>query len=61
METVELIEIQKLYRDCHVEMVENQPIRSFLNTGVLNNRLNCDYSFMNRNSISLNYDNVNTI
>jgi hypothetical protein len=56
METVELIEIQKLYRDCHVEMVENQPIRSSLNTGSLNNRLNCDYSFMNRNSISLNYD-----
>ena len=46
METVELIEIQKLYRDCHVEMVENQPIRSSLNTGSLNNRLNLSkYSF----------------
>ena len=58
MKTVELIEIEKLYMDCHVEMVENQPIRTSLNTGSMNNKLNCDYSFMNRNSISLNYNNT---
>ena len=58
MKTVELIEIEKLYMDCHVEMVKNQQIRTSLNTGSMNNRLNCDYSFMNRNSISSNYNNT---
>ena len=58
MKTVELIEIEKLYMDCHVEMVKKQPIRTSLNTGSMNNRLNCDYSFMNRNSISSNYNNT---
>ena len=58
MKTVELIEIEKLYMDCHVEMVKHQPIRTSLNIGSMNNRLNCDYSFMNRNSISSNYNNT---
>ena len=58
MKTVELIEIEKLYMDCHVEMVKNQQIRTSLNAGSMNNRLNCDYSFMNRNSISSNYNNT---
>lgn len=58
MKTVELIEIEKLYMDCHVEMVKSQPIRTSLNNGSMNNRLNCDYSFMNRNSISSNYNNT---
>ena len=48
MKTVELIEIEKLYMDCHVEMVKNQPIRTSLNTGFMNNR----------NSISSNYNNT---
>ena len=41
-----------------VEMVKNQPIRTSLNNGSMNNKLNCDYSFMNRNSISSNYNNT---
>jgi hypothetical protein len=44
MKTVELIEIEKLYMDCHVEMVKNQPIRTSLNTGSMNNRLNYERS-----------------
>lgn len=58
MKTEELIEIEKLYMDCHVDMNQDQPIRTSLNTGSINNRLNCDYSFMNRNSVYLNYNNT---
>lgn len=58
MGTVEISEIEKLYMDCHVKQVDNQPIRTSLNTGSMNNRLNSDYSFMNRNSISLSHNNV---
>ena len=56
MKVVELKEIEKLYKDCHVEMVEEQ---SNLNVGSINNRLNCDYGFMNKNFIASNYINTN--
>lgn len=56
MKTVELIEIEKLYTTCNVKGTENHPIRTTLNMGTLNNKLNCDYSFMNRNSVSANYN-----
>lgn len=56
MKTVELIEIENLYTACKVKEMENYPIRTSLNMGTLNNKLNCDYSFMNRNSVSANYN-----
>lgn len=59
MKVVELKEIEKLYKDCHVEMVEEQSIRTNLNVGSINNRLNCDYGFMNKNFIAYNYINTN--
>ena len=58
MKTEELIEIEKLYMDCHVDMNQDQPIRTSLNTESINNRLNCDYSFMNRNLNYLKCDNI---
>ena len=60
MKTVELEEIKKLYTTCHVRTVENQSIRTCLNTGNMSNKLNCDYSFMNRNSISAIMQNIST-
>ena len=51
MKTVELEEIKKLY-------TENQSIRTCLNTGNMSNKLNCDYSFMNRNLNYLKCDNI---
>lgn len=59
MKVVELKEIEKLYKDCHVEMVEEQSIRTNLNVGSINNRLNCDYGFMSKNFIASNYINTN--
>lgn len=56
MKTVDLIEIEKLYTACKVNETRNSPIRTSLNMGTLNNKLNCDYSFMNRNSVSANYN-----
>lgn len=41
--------------------VENQSIRTCLNTGNMSNKLNCDYSFMNRNLNYLKCDNINRI
>lgn len=53
MKTVELEEIKKLYTTCHVRTVENQSIRTCLNTGNMSNKLNCDYSFMNLSLIHI--------
>lgn len=53
MKMVDLTEVDKLYKDCHVEVLENKSIRTSLNIGTMNNKLNCDYSFMNRDTVSL--------
>lgn len=52
MKTVEFNEIERLYKECNVEVASGSVINNSLNMGRMNNRLNADYSFMNRNSIS---------
>lgn len=52
MKTVEFNEIERLYKECNVEVASGSVINNSLNMGRMNNRLNADYSFMNRNSSS---------
>ena len=58
MKRVELIEIEKLYMDCHIEIVEDRPIKTFLNLRSINNKLNCNYVFMNSSPVPSNYYNT---
>lgn len=48
METIELEEIEKLYSAYHVKFDESHSIRNTLNQGSMNNKLNCDYNFLNK-------------
>lgn len=48
METIELEEIEKLYSAYHVKINENHLIRNTLNKGSMNNKLKCDYDFINK-------------
>ena len=51
MKTIELNEIERLYEECKVDVTRSSPV---------NNKLNTDYSFMNRNSISAIMQNIST-
>ena len=56
MKTVELEEIKKLYTTCHVRTVENQSIRTCLNTGNMSNKLNFfEYIILKLNLIQYFY------
>lgn len=48
MKTIDLKEIEKLYSAYNVKFNENHLIRNTLNKGSMNNKLNCDYSFMHK-------------
>lgn len=48
METIELKEIEKLYSAYHVNFDESHSIRNTLNEGSMNNKLKCDYDFLNK-------------
>lgn len=50
MKTITIDEIQNLYKKCGLEIIGNQLIRTEINTGTLNNKLNADYSFLYQNS-----------
>lgn len=54
MKTIELQEIEKLYSNYHIKVYENHSIRNTLNEGTMNNKLNCNYSFINKSFGSAN-------
>ena len=60
MKTIELNEIERLYEECNVEVTRSSPVNNSLNAGRMNNKLNTDYSFMNRNSISAIMQDIST-
>lgn len=53
MKTVEFAEIEKLYNECRVQSDIDSPMRTTLNTGSLETKLNADYSFINRGFTSV--------
>ena len=61
MKTIELNEIERLYEECKVDVTRSSPVNNSLNAGRMNNKLNTDYSFMNRNSISAIMQNISTL
>ena len=48
MKEINISEIEELYRTYDVSINDSKPIRTSLNQGTLNNKLNCDYSFVTR-------------
>ncbi len=50
MKTITNNEILRLYKQCGLE-VNITEIRTEINIGTLNNKLNANYSFLNQNSI----------
>ena len=60
MKTIELNEIERLNEECKVDVTRSSPVNNSLNAGRMNNKLNTDYSFMNRNSISAIMQNIST-
>ena len=50
MKTITVEEITKLYRNCGLNAYQSYGMRTEINTGTLNNRLNANYDFLNRTS-----------
>lgn len=48
MKIIDLKEIEKLYSSYNVKFNENHLIRNTLNKGSMNNKLKCDYDFINK-------------
>ena len=58
MKTITIEEITTLYRNCGLNASRSYGLRTEINTGTLNNRLNANYDFLNRASsriITSNY------
>ena len=58
MKTITVEEITALYRNCGLNASWSYGMRTEINTGTLNNRLNANYDFLNRASsriIASNY------
>ena len=53
-------EVRQLYEKCGVSVSDNFQPRTMINTGMLSNRLNSDFSFLTRNSIGQCVNSVNT-
>ena len=50
MRKIKMSEIEKLYRDCHIETDQSCNVRTSLNKGNMNNQLNTGCCFMNKNT-----------
>lgn len=57
MKTIALEEITDLYRKCGINKVNTDNLRTNVNMGTLNNKLNCDYSFLNKGKVSATVSN----
>lgn len=57
MQTIKLEEILNLYQKCGITAPSSQTIRTTINKGTLENKLNTSYEFLNKNSIQTIYTN----
>lgn len=53
MKTITVEEITQLYKNCGLNASQAYGMRTDINTGTLNNRLNANYDFLNRSSSSM--------
>ena len=53
-------EVRQLYEKCGLPITEDFQPRTTINTGMLNNRLNSDFSFLTRNAVGHCINSVNT-
>jgi hypothetical protein len=51
MKTIQFEDIQKIYYDCGLDLNTTGTIRNTINVGTLDNRLNSNYKFLNKNSV----------
>lgn len=57
MKTVTLEEINDLYRKCGISDIDSNNPRTSINTGSLNNKLNCNFSFLDKGKVASSVSN----